>query len=180
MWLAARGRNWGRTLTTVDRDTTPASDPRTSKRNKLLIGHSWRAGCWHWMWGQINALAPHIAPMCALLVATATGDITTSVNNGKKAGPMSSLLLLDVYAADLIRVQVDDGAGHGHKDGQDEDDGGCGGLHCRSKWGTLTLRSRPESFYTLLFLFSELRSSKQMLLRSKMFYYYALTPETTK
>ena len=37
----------------------------TSKRNRLLIGRSWWAGHWRWMWGQINTLAPHIAPKSA-------------------------------------------------------------------------------------------------------------------
>ena len=32
------------------------------------------------------------------IAAAAAGDITTIVNKGRWAGPMSSLLLLDVYA----------------------------------------------------------------------------------
>ena len=38
--------------------------------------------------GQINTLVPHVAPKVA-----AAADITTTVNKGRQAGPMSSLLL---------------------------------------------------------------------------------------
>ena len=34
--------------------------------------------------------------------ATAAGDITTSVNKGRWAGPMSGLLLLDVFGTDRL------------------------------------------------------------------------------
>ena len=38
------------------------------------------------------------------IAAAAAGDITTTVNKGKRAGPMSSLLLLDVYALHALSV----------------------------------------------------------------------------
>ena len=37
------------------------------------------------------------AKVC-FIVATGAGDITTTVNRGRLAGPMSGLLPLDVYA----------------------------------------------------------------------------------
>ena len=46
--------------------------------------------------GQINILALHTATKCAL-VATAAGKITTNVNKGRRGGPMSGLVLVDVY-----------------------------------------------------------------------------------
>ena len=43
----------------------------------------------------------YTGPACGakkcLIAAAAAGDITISVNKGRRAGPMSSLLLLDVY-----------------------------------------------------------------------------------
>ena len=58
------------------------------------------------MWGQIQTLAPHVAPKKCFIVAAAAGDITTTVNEGRRARParpMSSLLLLDVYESMLAR-----------------------------------------------------------------------------
>ena len=65
-------------------------------RNRLLIGHSWQASHLALNLGQINILALHTATKCAL-VATAAGKITTNVNKGRRGGPMSGLVLLDVY-----------------------------------------------------------------------------------
>ena len=43
----------------------------------------------------------YTGPACGaqkcFIVAAAAGDITTTVNKGRQAGPMSSLLLSDVY-----------------------------------------------------------------------------------
>ena len=43
----------------------------------------------------------YTGPACGakkcFIVAAAAGDITTTINKGRRAGPMSSLLLLDVY-----------------------------------------------------------------------------------
>ena len=38
------------------------------------------------------------------IAAAAAGDITTTVNKGRRAGPMSSLLLLDVYGSCIERI----------------------------------------------------------------------------
>ena len=40
------------------------------------------------------------------LAAAAVGDITTTVNKGRWGGPMSSLLLLDVYDEQSIYLDV--------------------------------------------------------------------------
>ena len=55
-------------------------------RNRLLIGHSWQASHLALNLGQINILALHTAD-----------KITTNVNKGRRGGPMSGLVLLDVY-----------------------------------------------------------------------------------
>ena len=48
----------------------------------------------------------YTGPSCAakkcFIVAAVVGDITTTVNKGRQAGPMSSLLLLDVYEYDQM------------------------------------------------------------------------------
>ena len=57
------------------------------------------------MAGRPLALYPganqYTGPACGakkcFIVAAAAGDITTTINKGRRAGPMSSLLLLDVY-----------------------------------------------------------------------------------
>ena len=36
--------------------------------------------------------------------AAAAGDITTTLNKGRRAGPMSSLFLLDVYEVDACEM----------------------------------------------------------------------------
>ena len=45
----------------------------------------------------------YTGPACGakkcFIVAAAAGDITTTINKGRRAGPMSSLLLLDVYCS---------------------------------------------------------------------------------
>ena len=45
----------------------------------------------------------YTGPACGtkkcFIAAAAAGDITTTVNKGRRAGPMSSLLFLDVYGA---------------------------------------------------------------------------------
>ena len=60
---------------------------------------------WPQLAGQLLALnvganqytCPTYSTKKCFIVAAAAGDITTTVNRGKWAGPMSSLLLLDVY-----------------------------------------------------------------------------------
>ena len=45
---------------------------------------------------------PYTGPACgANKCFIAAGYITTTINQGRRAGPMSSLLLLDVYEFDL-------------------------------------------------------------------------------
>ena len=44
---------------------------------------------------------PTYSAKVCFIAATATGDITTTVNRGRLAGPMSGLLVLDVYAPTL-------------------------------------------------------------------------------
>ena len=63
------------------------------------------------MAGCLLALIPganqYTGPACGakkfFIAAAAAGDITTTVNKGRQAGPMSSLLLLDVYALVIQR-----------------------------------------------------------------------------
>ena len=59
------------------------------------------------MAGQLLALNPvanqYTGPACGtkkyFIVAAVAGNITITVNKGRQAGPMTSLLLLDVYGA---------------------------------------------------------------------------------
>ena len=41
--------------------------------------------------------SPAYSVKVCFIVATVAGNITTSVNRGRQAGPMSGVLLLDVY-----------------------------------------------------------------------------------
>ena len=50
----------------------------------------------------------YTGPACGakkcFIAAAAAGDITTTINKGRRAGPMSSLLLLDVYGSMILQI----------------------------------------------------------------------------
>ena len=67
--------------------------PQTSQRHRPLIGHSWQASCL-WAMALKPAANQYTGPAfstkaCFMVV----GDITASVNKGRRVGPMSSLLI---------------------------------------------------------------------------------------
>ena len=72
-------------------------NPLTSKRNRPLIGCSWQANHLALNLGVNLYTCPTYSAKVCFIVATVAGNITTSVNTGRQAGPMSGVLLLDVY-----------------------------------------------------------------------------------
>ena len=62
--------------------------------------------------GAESGVNQYTGPSCGtqkcFIADAAAGDITTTVNKGKRAGPMSSLLLLDVYGLILNQLKCID------------------------------------------------------------------------
>ena len=63
----------------------------------IFVGPATGAESWgksiHW---------PACGAKKCFIAAAVAGDITTTVNKGRRARPMSSLLLLDVYARNIL------------------------------------------------------------------------------
>ena len=66
--------------------------PYTSKRNRLLIGCSWQASRLVLNPGANKYTHPACSAKVCFIAATAAGDITTTVNRDRQAGPMSSTM----------------------------------------------------------------------------------------
>ena len=69
----------------------------THLRNRLLIGCSWQVRRFALNLGANQYTYTAYSAKVCFMVAMASGNITASVNKGRLAGTMSSLLLLYVY-----------------------------------------------------------------------------------